>query len=83
MATTTRRATEADLWEQSARGQRCELVDGQVRVMSPAGFNHGLIAVRIGAKLLTHVGNRGFVVSARSYQASLRSASSSCTTTRR
>ena len=62
MATTTRRATEADLWEQSARGQRCELVDGQVRVMSPAGFNPGRIAVRIVAKLLTHAGSGGFVV---------------------
>lgn len=47
MATTSRRATEADLWDHSARGERCELVDGEIRAMSTAGGIHGKVCVRL------------------------------------
>lgn len=47
-------------------GQRRELVDGELREMAPAGFSHGRIAVRIGARLDDHVSSRqlGAVVGA-------------------
>lgn len=33
------------------RQQRCELVEGKVRLMSPAGFGHGTLAARIATAL--------------------------------
>ena len=62
MATTTHRATEADLWEHSAKGLRCELVDGEIRAMSPAGGRHGNICIRIAVLLGTHVRDRALGV---------------------
>jgi Uma2 family endonuclease len=35
--------------------QRCELVRGELRPMSPSGFEHGAIAIQLGALLLAHV----------------------------
>jgi Uma2 family endonuclease len=52
MATTTRRATEDDLWNAPEDGRKYELVDGDL-VMSPAGLRHG----RICARLLRVLGN--------------------------
>lgn len=46
MATTVRRATEADLWNAPEDGYKRELVDGEV-VMSPAGARHGQVCVRL------------------------------------
>jgi len=40
-------------------GKRYELVHGALKTMSPAGFKHGRIAMRIGARLQTHVSSRG------------------------
>ena len=38
------------------RGQhRYELVDGELRVMTPAGHNHGRVAMRIGSRLSVFV----------------------------
>ena len=57
-ATTTRRvATEDDLHAMPEDGQKYELVDGEIRV-SPAGDRHSLIALQLGALLLTFVKQR-------------------------
>ena len=39
-------------------GHRYELIDGVLRMMSPAGSEHGWIAGRIFVRLATHVENR-------------------------
>jgi Uma2 family endonuclease len=49
-----RRATEDDLRAVPSDGRKYELVDGQI-VVSPAGFPHGKISLRLGARLLAFV----------------------------
>lgn len=34
--------------------QGCELVEGELRMMTPAGFRHGAIAMRLGRRLADH-----------------------------
>jgi Uma2 family endonuclease len=36
-------------------GMRRELIEGEVRVMEPSGFGHGVVAGRIGRRLAGHV----------------------------
>jgi Uma2 family endonuclease len=59
MATTTTRrlATEDDLRAMPEDGQKYELVDGEIRV-SPAGDRHSVIALKLGALLLSFVKER-------------------------
>lgn len=38
---------------------RFELIEGELTVMEPGGAEHGAVAIRIGAKLFTHVDERG------------------------
>jgi len=54
VATPARRATEDDLRATPRDGHKYELVDGQI-VMSPAGARHGVISVRLSARLLSFV----------------------------
>jgi Uma2 family endonuclease len=55
MATTTRRgATEEDLLAMPEDGWKYELVDGEIR-MSPAGFRHGQVCIRLASRLQTFV----------------------------
>jgi Uma2 family endonuclease len=48
-------ATVEQLAAMPRRNERCELVRGQLRMMSPAGGRHGRIAMRIGSLLDVHV----------------------------
>ena len=64
MATTTRKAaTEEDLLRTPKDGSTYELVDGEIRV-SPGGFRHGVVSVRITARLYAFVTEHklGFVI---------------------
>ena len=53
-ATPVRRATEDDLRTTPRDGRKYELVDGQI-VVSPAGTRHGLVSLRLAARLLRFV----------------------------
>jgi Uma2 family endonuclease len=56
MATTiSRPATEADLIATPADGHKYELVDGEIRRLSPAGFRHGAVAVELSGLLRAFV----------------------------
>ena len=41
------------------RGQRCELVEGKVKAMSPSGSEHGLLAAELAMMLSLHVKQNG------------------------
>ena len=47
--------TAEDLLELPADHMRHELVEGELRTMSPAGGEHGRVALAIGARILQHV----------------------------
>ena len=63
MATQAGAATEDDLRATDRDGRKYELVDGQILV-SPAGTRHGIVAVRLSARLLAFVerADLGYVV---------------------
>ena len=48
-------STADQLWELPADGKRYELIGGKLQMMSPAGNEHGRIAMAIGASLFQHV----------------------------
>jgi Uma2 family endonuclease len=48
-----------ELWLLPDDGQRRELVEGEVRVMAPAGFEHGRITSTVNRLLSTHVHQTG------------------------
>jgi Uma2 family endonuclease len=55
MSTTTQLTTAKELLKLPRGRLRYELVEGELREMSPAGHGHGKIAARIGAELFRHV----------------------------
>lgn len=63
MAATSHTATEADLLRMPDDGWKYELVDGEIRRLSPAGGRHGLISAELVTRLKTHVSQKklGFV----------------------
>jgi Uma2 family endonuclease len=61
MATTGQITTAEELLHASGLG-RCELVRGELRMMSPAGFHHGRIAGRVHSRLSHFVEARGLGV---------------------
>ena len=54
--------TAEEFFAESFPDARTELVRGEARSMSPAGGEHGVIALRIGARLLTFVEASGLGV---------------------
>ncbi len=59
MALETKLVTAEELLQMPAEGLVVELIDGEVKKMSPAGFEHGRIAMLAGISLGTHVRQRG------------------------
>jgi Uma2 family endonuclease len=59
MVTRTQRCTVEELWELSHlpenAGRRFFLLEGVLYEMSPAGWKHGKIALKLGAVILAHV----------------------------
>lgn len=47
--------TAEQLLDLPADAMRHELVEGELRSMAPAGFEHGKVALRLGARILGHV----------------------------
>lgn len=52
-------STIEDVWRVSHEGQRCELVDGELRLMEPSNFEHGRVAMTAGWLLTKHVRETG------------------------
>lgn len=57
MTTTTRPMTAQELLDLPDDGKRRELVRGELREMTPAGSEHGAIALNLGASLNIYVRN--------------------------
>jgi len=55
MAIEAEAVTAEQLWRMPDDGMRRELVRGQLRVMTPAGAEHGRVAMRVGQLLANHV----------------------------
>jgi Uma2 family endonuclease len=66
MSTVTRLITADDLWQLPQDGLRHELVNGELRTMPPAGFEHGAVGINLTLPLAQHVKEKGlgFVVAA-------------------
>ena len=58
MPTTAWPATEAELLRTPDDGHKHELVDGEVRTIS-AGTRHGLVSLKLAARLLAFVEQQG------------------------
>ena len=54
MATTTQRVTAEELLAMSLDGP-CELIAGEIVMMTPAGYEHGTVAGKIFGLLWSHV----------------------------
>ena len=55
MSTTTNPMTAQQLAALPDDGKRYELVRGELHMMSPAGHEHGRVAMRLGSQLEQHV----------------------------
>src|SRR5436190_22477604 len=62
----TKAMTAEQLWRMPKDDMRHELVRGQLRMMAPAGFDHGALITNLSTLLATHVKKRklGVVVGA-------------------
>ncbi len=58
MSLTTRLITAEELFRLPDDGQRHELIQGELTTMTPAGFEHGAVIVRLAAQLHQHVSQR-------------------------
>jgi len=55
MSTVTQLLTAEDLWSLPDRKGRFELVRGELRPLTPAGFDHGVVTSNLAAPLAVHV----------------------------
>ena len=62
MAVETEVVTADQLWRMPDDGKRRELVRGQLRVMTPAGAEHGRVAMTVGMLLAGHARRHGIGV---------------------
>jgi Uma2 family endonuclease len=65
MTLITRTMTADDLWRMPSGDMRHELVNGELRTMAPAGFEHGVYGSKMYRRLVNYVEDHhlGFVVS--------------------
>jgi Uma2 family endonuclease len=59
MAVEAKTVTAEQLWRMPDDGMRRELVRGELRVTTPAGMEHGRVAMRVGRFLGDHVHEHG------------------------
>ena len=59
MSTAANPTTAEQLAKMPSDGKRYELVNGELRTMSPAGGQHGRIAMKMGRMLGNHVADNG------------------------
>ncbi|MFN0052304.1 MAG: Uma2 family endonuclease [Planctomycetales bacterium] len=62
MSTSTGLLTAEDLWNLPAEEGRFELVRGELRCMSPSGFDHGAVTINLSSPLAAHVKSQGLGV---------------------
>ena len=55
MSTVTQLLTADDLWNMPDHGGHAELVKGELRPMSPAGYDHGTVTMRLAVRLFNYV----------------------------
>jgi Uma2 family endonuclease len=55
MAATTKTMSAEELWRLPSDNMRHELINGELRTMPPAGFEHGAIVIRLSRLLANHV----------------------------
>jgi len=55
MSTAIQLLTADDLWNMPDHGGHVELVRGELRAMSPAGYDHGALTLLLAARLFNHV----------------------------
>lgn len=55
----TKHLTVEDLAQMPDREERTELVKGELKTMAPAGHRHGIVAMKIGGRLLQFVEEHG------------------------
>jgi Uma2 family endonuclease len=55
MTTTSNLMTAEELWRLPADNLRHELVKGELRTMPPAGYEHGVIVIKLARLLANHV----------------------------
>jgi Uma2 family endonuclease len=56
MSTATHVTTADDLLRMGDSGSRCELIEGELRKMTPAGFEHGFVIGEAHGRLWNYVG---------------------------
>jgi Uma2 family endonuclease len=62
MSIAARLVSADELFQMPEDGPRCELVEGEIQEMTPAGFEHGIIIGEIHGRVWSHVARQGLGV---------------------